>query len=518
MTDNKDQQYFRFLCKPIPVSSCIKTDKTVDEQDVYSQMTRDELEQLGLVGMPIFLEHGHGVKIKEGEEDNEIIYPENKYALGYVVAKLISDDGSLMTINEIPPVSDEIAKTPEGLAYKALRKAVISLVDSGASTGVSFSHNTHSLYDKDTDLELLKRYPIELSVTGDPLRNGSAILTSYYSDVPYHPDESIIKSFDVYKSMSRSAIDKAAQEYNRVQKKLSEDKKNTIQEITPDAPVNTESNNTNLQMSGLNNNNAGAPPGSAASNPDIGTLMKMLEESRNRENRLTAELTSIKPVYEEHIKQQQQQQQQKKQTFINNSKQLTENAKNLMDFLLKLEQDKQMALDPNDKLVFEELNKQFPETIQKLPETMSSILLDSTATAPASSTTAATSSSSTGAPATMQTGRELSKDEIYNSFHDAFALMSPTISSFNAASKYINKFIEDYNKNRSDQVRNQAKSSIVNTATAAVPQPASFQKKQAPEFLDMDQMASRFSQRQQQLQASPDEIRRISELSNSRLY
>ena len=519
-TSPKNNQYFRFFCKPIPASSCIDPSKTTDEQNVYSETLKEELAQLNIVGMPIYWDHDSKIRVEEGEDFDKIIYPKNKYVLGYVVHKMISDDGSLLSVVEIPPVDAKLEGTTEGLATLAARKAAITLIENGALNGVSFSHNSHSKYDPSTDLEIVKKYPVEMSITANPLREGSTILSSYFADAPFHSDDSVIKGFDVYKSMSISAIDKAAQERNRKLRNQEEDKNKVIQENNAVKDVNNIDSNTDIidtNMQANTGNNAAAPPVNGAvnnANPDYNSLLKEVE-------RMRAEIDQYKPAAEQYHKTQQQQREERKQNIINNSKTITENAQNLLDFLLKMDQEKQITLDPTDKLVFTDLASEFPKTKEELPQLMSNILMDDKRMNPqATSSSSTTASSSTaGLPSNMQTG--LDRGEMFSAIDQTLATLSKPINSFNAASKYMNQFIENFNKSRSDTQREASKQIATEKVLASTAQTTQVKKQAEPEFVPFEQLRVRAQQRQQQMMADPAEIARIQQLTGSgrdRLY
>jgi len=133
-----------------------------------------------------------------------------------------------------------------------------------------------------------------------------------------------------------------------------------------------------------------------------------------------------------------------------------------------------------------------------------------------SSSSSSTSSSSTtgGLPSNMQPG--LDRGEMFNAIDQTLATLSKPINSFNAASKYMNQFIENFNKSRSDTQREASKHMATEKVIASTAQSTQNKKQSEPEFVSFEQMRSRTQQRQQQLMADPAEIARIQQLTGGR--
>lgn len=210
-------QYFRFLCRTVPGKYAIDPTKRVKDQPVFTEMSKEEMEQYNLVGMPLYLEHVTGIDVtadakgKDTSERKKVQYHPDRYVLGHVVDNFVTDDGTMLTLCEIQPETDK--QSERGLARHALRTSVIHQIQNDALDNVSFSHIIDSHYDKKTDQQVVQKLPMELSLTTKPLREGAAILHHSFYDTPYLAGDGY-KNFDIYESAAGSSIDYAAVDRN----------------------------------------------------------------------------------------------------------------------------------------------------------------------------------------------------------------------------------------------------------------------------------------------------------------
>ena len=481
MSSNK---YFRFFCKAVPSKYLIDESKPAASQKIYTETSKDELEQFNVVGMPIFLNHVNGIKVEEVNGSKVYEYPKNRHILGYVVKKMIGDDGSLLTLVEIPPVNADLLSTDEGRQADLLKKSAIKLIEGGTHNKVSFTHGFDRRYDKDYDADIIKKYPLELSITNKPLREGSSILTSYYSDEPYVLDDpEAVRNFNAMESLAMSAVDKAAEERN---------KNNLIQESSQKQNVYVI-NNSNSEFQKMQNNNQQqqqqqqqASSSSSNQNPEMAKLLQEMEQLRNENNKL-------KPVAEQFHQEKLRKTEEQKKNFIDNTDSISKAA----EFLLKslLEADKQHSIiDPADKAIFERLSAELPESNKDMPQKMSELLM--------------TEERSKIEPAKIESG------QVFENFDRMMANLSRNIVACSEGAKVVNKLVEANNKLRSELERHTSKNQLVNSNIAAEKQQQQKSTRE-PEFASWNGFKERFAKQEQSMLASDADVQRLKQTSNS---
>ena len=197
-------KFFRFLSRTIPEKFSIKT-KDYKNEPVYTQASKDEMEQFNLTNLPLYLDHDHDIEVSVKEKGKPItVKSQGKSVLGRVVDKFVTDQGSMMTLVEIP--LDDDVTTDEGRALNNVKNTVVELIKMGHVGSVSFCHTFDKDHYPEYNIEFIKKMPLELSLTRDPDREGSDILQMYYSETPYLPTDAY-KAFNVYDAVAKSGVD-----------------------------------------------------------------------------------------------------------------------------------------------------------------------------------------------------------------------------------------------------------------------------------------------------------------------
>lgn len=446
------KKFFRFFCRVVPSQYKINPDLPIDDQPIFTQNSVAELNQMNIIGMPLYFEHVHGItqpldengkNLLTPDGDPVITYAPNKHTIGYVVHKVMSADGSLLALCEIPPVKD--MKSDVGKAEHAAKSAIIKMIEHGTHPSVSLSHRPHSTYDKDLSMTIIKKYPLELSVTSDPARVGSDILEHYYADESFKPAEEI-SSFDVYKAASTSAIlqEHADGSSGNGQEEI---KKNEVHEksATDDAIAQNDNTETTkhtnpetiVEMSAAQQQNTANAP--ASKSTEMIALLQQLEEAQKANARLKAKADELDKIREtEDAKQ--------RQRFIDNSKQLASGTEGLLKALLA----SGIAIDSQDKVAFEDVLAK--TDVEKLPADMSSIMMK------------------TGRD-TYDSTQDPDRAQVWNKVDDIITSLSAQIvSSSVAATKYVRPLLEEYNKMKMQNDMLQAKKSADTVFVSAQPQ------------------------------------------------
>lgn len=451
------KKFFRFFCRVVPSQYKINPDLPIDDQPIFTQNSVAELNQMNIIGMPLYFEHIHGItqptdaagnNLLTSDGDPVITYADNRHTIGYVVHKVMAADGSLLALCEIPPVSD--LGTATGKAEYAARNAIIQMIVHGTHSAVSLSHRPHSKYDSDLSMTIIKKYPLELSVTSDPARVGSDILEHYYAEESFKTADEI-SNFDVYKSASTSAI---LQEHDEP---VSEDiKKNEVHEKIDTAPTNSieldadtvpqheiqethqhTNINTIVEMSAAAQQATAAAAAPAAKNPELVALLQQLEEAQKANARLKSKADEFDKIRENEDAKQ-------RQRFIDNSKSLVTGTQDLLKALLA----SGLPIESQDKAVFEDITAK--TDVEKLPADMTAIMMKS------------------GRDST--TAQPAADDQIWTKVDDIFSSISAQVVSCSAAVKYMGPILENYNKMKMMQDMSHAKKATDTLFVAAQPQ------------------------------------------------
>jgi hypothetical protein len=498
--NNKNKQratkmkYFKFYCKAVPSSTLLDTSKPMADQSYYKEFSKDESIQMDAVGMPLYLKHINGIE-KEDKEDHSVIkYIPDRHLMGYVVSKDVGEDGNMNLLVEIPPVSEKHMQTREGKAINALRNTAIKLIKDGYYQSVSLSHGLHDRYDGDYDADIIQKYPLELSLTNDPAREGSSIMTYYETDERYPVDTSVIKGFDPVKAGVLSALDRKAQDRNRLLdslEQMGENKNNFIQENPAQTNVNDNIEvNTTLEMASNtaagNTGTAATSAGSAnatsagAGNDQMAAILKQLEE-------LKSENVKLKPLADQYQKEKREQIENDKKHIIDNTDSLNKNAENLLKFLVEASKNNTLNLEPEDAGIFDNVSKEISESNKTMPQIMGDLLM---------------------ADKRAQIGNsKIESGDVWRNIDEVVANLSKGIIACNRGSKYMNAVIEENMKLKAQLNRDKTQAQINNTNIASTSTAVAGVKREV-EFSTFDKMRLNSANRMKSLQADPNELPR----------
>lgn len=204
-------KYFRALVRAIPSKYALKGNN-FDDLPVFRQHSIQELNQYNLVGLPFYFNHQVPVAISDKEEGKPVNVKYNEaLQLGRVVYKTVSDDGSMLCMLEIapePPVANGKKRSAVDEARMAQKDAVIKMIQGNYLGDVSFTHYNDQDYVADLNLGRIQKLPIEISVVKEGVREGSKILTHFFSDEPFLEEKAYKKfTFDHYASAATTGID-----------------------------------------------------------------------------------------------------------------------------------------------------------------------------------------------------------------------------------------------------------------------------------------------------------------------
>ena len=302
-------KWTRFWARAFPGTNALRRDKSYQDQDYYLELTVDEAKALNMRGMPLSLQHVNGVKTTEGvgATPMKVEYPKNKDVLGRVVDQMTLDDGTIMVQCEIG-----VGTPGETLPERALKEAAVALLRNGHYS-VSLLHGFDQRYEADTDQNVVRKYPVELSLTMDPRRADADVLHVYEADGPYSREEN---KYDVYRAGCESRINYAAV-----------DRKDIANEMT------TQTNDAA----------AGTGP-RKFSESEIAQLIKDRDEMK-------AQLDRFKPLADEYMQKRKDEENALRQKAIKNVTDLHENAQNLMKQLL----DSGISIPEPDRKAFQDM-------------------------------------------------------------------------------------------------------------------------------------------------------------------
>lgn len=295
-------KYFRALVRAVPSKYALKGN-SFDDQPVFRQHSIEELNQYNLVGLPFYFNHQVPVNISDKEEGKPVSVKYNdSMQLGRVVYKTVSNDGSMMCMLEISPepaVSGGGKRLPIDEARMAQKDAVIKMIQGNYLGDVSFTHYNDQDFVPDLNLGRIQKLPIEISVVKEGVRDGSKILTHFFSDDPFLEEKAYKNfKFDHYASAATTGVD-----YNNIS--------------LPDPDSETMSGIPPVQMT-----------------PD--EIAKLLEQVRKLEQEKTQYQTMYNeaaPAAEQFKKKKQEELQQRQQALTANFSGLFETTQKLLEMV-----------------------------------------------------------------------------------------------------------------------------------------------------------------------------------------
>lgn len=158
-------KYLRLLARTYPKESLL-VGLGKDKLDRYNHWKKEDLDAANFVGMPVRFDH-------EGAKGQPI--------MGRCVQKLSTDEGTVMTLLEIP-----LEKPDKGSFVKdSLKMTIAHLVQEGFFNDVSMCHSLDFDYDAENDELIINKFGEEISVTREGGREGSSILDHYWADSPF---------------------------------------------------------------------------------------------------------------------------------------------------------------------------------------------------------------------------------------------------------------------------------------------------------------------------------------------
>jgi len=164
-----NDKFFRFTARAVPHDSLIKDGGNAEEMPIFTQFSKEELNQLDVRGLGLCIDHTGGD------------------VFGYAVDKFPSDKNSCLVMIEIPPengindpkIENDVRTTQEKFKHMIKNKFV---------PDVSLSHRPEFIYDEETNTMDIKKYLQEISITMEGGREGSSILEWHEADTPYNAD------------------------------------------------------------------------------------------------------------------------------------------------------------------------------------------------------------------------------------------------------------------------------------------------------------------------------------------
>lgn len=402
---NKKEEYFRFTARTVPAEYAIQTDSFLKE-DVYTQMSKDEMLQFKLKRMPVYIDHESGIEVKPKVEGQPVeINASGKSVLGMVVDTMVTEKGAMLNTVEIH-LNDDV-ETETGAKTDEMKRLVIAMIGTGYLGSVSLCHVPDSDNYPSEQMQLIQKVPLELSLTCDPARVGSNIIDWHYSDHAYMPAKDYEGAFDHTKAVSMSGVDFSPMMTND---------NNNIHEKNPEPPP--EQATTTEPMASTA---PAAPPASGTAAPatkdEVERLRAELEKFRKN-------YQEIEPLATQYKKDQAAKQEAQKANFVAKQADVLKYTKEM----LKALQDSKIEVKPEDKLVFDSVINQPEEQREALTKEMSSYLLEE---ARANSFTS---------------GNPLSAEQIYNGVENVMNGISNNMVICAKAFTYLTPYIEAKNK------------------------------------------------------------------------
>jgi hypothetical protein len=304
----------------------------------------------------------------------------------------------------------------------------------------------------------------------------------------------VIKGFDPVKAGVLSALDRKAQDRNRLLdslEQMGENKNNFIQENP--APTNVNDNievNTNLEMASNtaagNTGTAATSAGSAnatsagAGNDQMAAILKQLEELKN-------ENIKLKPLADQYQKEKREQIENDKKHIIDNTDSLNKNAENLLKFLVEASKNNTLNLEPEDAGIFDNVSKEISESNKTMPQIMGDLLM---------------------ADKRAQIGNsKIESGDVWRNIDEVVANLSKGIIACNRGSKYMNAVIEENMKLKAQLNREKTQAQINNTNIASTSTAVAGVKREV-EFSTFDKLRLNTTNRMKSLQADPNELPR----------
>jgi hypothetical protein len=425
----RPKQHFQFLCRPIPHKYAI-TGSNAAEEDIFSQLSKDEMEQMGVKGMPIYIKHNAKYEIKKEEGKPKEIKNLTKSLIGHVVEKFVTDNGSMFHIAEISPEKD--VSTTEGKARQLLKDSAIELIKSGYLKDVSLSHVPDRIRElnDDHDIDIITKYPLELSLTTNGDREGSSILWHGFADSPLFTEKEH-KDFDFYKNKTRSILDYT--DYEKKQQEL-EDKQQ--QKKMTDQGISRE---------------------------EYEQLMAKVNSMATEKDELKRKYEEARPLAEEYKKKRHQELEDRKKSLINNQDNVLTNALALMKSL----QESKVGIEDSDKEFLSLAQQNIEENKNNTIPIMNNLM-----------TTAGRDQNLKG----------VAPDKIYDSIDQAFANMSGAIVACDKIMGIVNKHIEKSLKEQAAAARTQKTADGKTTVPPAttqttLPKTSSVKQQPTPQFM-----------------------------------
>lgn len=328
MAEKKKQKYFRFWSRVYPGEHALKPDKGVREQPIFLELSTDEAKTIKMRGVPLMIEHVNGTEVKARKSGApfRITYPKDKYALGYISDQMVLDNGTMLLMGEIP-----LGGAGETLPARALKKTVISMIK-GGHYGVSLLHAVDQAYDVSQDAEVVRKYPVEVSLTTNPGRSGAEILEYDEADSPSFLQEN---NYDVYRAASESLINWTAVDANDEKIKMAESA-NTNMQAPPAAAASSSSSSS-----------APATAGAKQWRPEeIASILKANAEFKEQIDRL-------KPLADEYIAKKRAEDEAQRKKVAQNIATLNADAQKMLKQLL----ESGIEIAPEDKTAMEAIVK-----------------------------------------------------------------------------------------------------------------------------------------------------------------
>jgi hypothetical protein len=474
MSKNK---YFRFWMRAYPKEHALQPGLGVFEQPTFIEMSPDESKAMDMRGMPLFVEHENGIKVKErkGADPLKIEYPQNKYVLGYIGSQITTEGGGVLLMGEIP-LSEESDTSPEAV----LRRSAVAMIR-GGHYGVSLNHSIDQNHEPDADVTVVRKFPMEVSLTTKPKRAGSEIVSFYEADEPSFRVEN---NYDVYRASSESEINWTAVDTN---------KKRKLESLSP-PPLPPSPND----MSAAQNSTSAAAAAGLAGQAQQGQNQRSLTADEiaaifKEHSEMKQKLATFEPLANEYIAKKKADEAAARAKAAQNVAQLSENTQKLLKQLLETPN---LDMKPEDRTAVQALVKiGESESEQKKPESIFSSITN-------------TEGRDNNAPPTGQ--------DLWNRVDAMIAQeFAPPVVACNLALGYLNQIIQAQQSDLASTARSAAKTSATSSSSAAA---ASTSAAAASTATSAPKIASQ--QQQQKRAAEPDfgqfDLKRMSEYAARR--
>ena len=441
-------KYFRFLSRTVPEKYSIKTDSYMNE-DVYTQVSRDEMMQFKLKRMPLYIDHDNGITVSKKVPGKPVeIKTSGKSVLGHVVDTFVTDKGAMLNLVEIPLTDDKM--TEIGARTNEMKQLVISMILSGYLGSVSFCHVLDNDSFPTAQCELIGKVPLELSLTGTPDRDDSCILDMYYCDDPYLRTDDYSAVFKPHQSASLSGVDFSG---TAAAAAALVESNNNIHEKKADEGLQSDKTTTDMASPNTNTTTTAAA-GAPATKDEVARLREELETYRKK-------LLDVEPLANQYKKEQVAKQEQQKANFVAKQADVYKYTKEMLNML----NESKLPVAPEDKVVFDSLLAVPDEKQEEANKELSSYLLqEQRANASAS-------------------GNPLTADDIYNGVESVMNRISANVVACARVFKYVTPIMEAMNKREALAAQNGGKvasgagSSMV--ASVAAPKEPKFQSFEA---------------------------------------